>query len=73
MSCVEEAQRIAVDFIKKRKNPPVVEVSSIERKDGLWIVRGTCPIDLEGHPWREMFTIKLDRKGRIKSTDFSLL
>lgn len=34
LSCVEEAQRIAVDFIKKRKNPPVVEETSIERKDG---------------------------------------
>lgn len=73
MSCMEEAQRIAVAFIKKRKNPQIVEVSSVEERDGLWIVRGTCPIDLEGHPWREIFEIRLDKKGKIKSTDFSLL
>jgi len=73
VSCVEEVQRIVVEFVKKRKNPPRVEISSIEHKDGVWIVRGTCPIDLEGHPWREIFTIEVDRKGKIKNMDFSLL
>ena len=73
LSCTEEIQRIVVEFVKKTKKPPTVEVSSVEQKDGMWIVRGTCPIDLEGHPWREMFVIKLDKKGRIRETDFSLL
>jgi len=73
LSCTEEVQRIVMEFVKKTKKPPTVEVSSVEQKDGMWIVRGTCPIDLEGHPWREMFVIKLDKKGRIRETDFSLL
>jgi hypothetical protein len=36
-------------------------------------VRGTCPIDLEGHPWAEKFEVIVDQKGKIKSTDFALL
>ena len=69
----KDAQQIAVDFLKKRKNTKKIDVSSIEQKDGVWIIRGTCPIDLEGHPWAEKFEVVIDQKGRIKSTDFSLL
>jgi len=69
----EAAQRIAVEFLKKRKYTDRVEVSAIEQKNENWIVRGTCPIDLEGHPWAEKFEITLDTRGRVKSTDFALL
>jgi hypothetical protein len=37
------------------------------------VVRGTCPIDLEGHPWAERFAVVVDLKGRIKTTDYALL
>jgi len=69
----EYAQQIAVDFLKTNKKTEKIDVSSVEQKDGVWIIRGTCPIDLEGHPWAEKFEVIVDRKGRIKSTDFSLL
>jgi len=69
----EYAQQIAVDFLKTNKKTEKIDVSSVEQKDGVWIIRGTCPIDLEGHPWAEKFKVIVDRKGRIKSTDFSLL
>ncbi len=69
----EYAQEIVVDFLKTKKDTEKVDVSSVEQKDGVWIVRGTCPIDLEGHPWAEKFEVTVDKKGRIKSTDFSLL
>jgi hypothetical protein len=70
---VESAQQIAVDFLKKSKNTDRVEVSGVDHNKDIWVVRGTCPIDLEGHPWAERFEVTVDTKGRIKSTSFALL
>ena len=69
----ENAKQIAVDFLRKKKNTEKVNVSSVEHKDGVWIIYGMCPIDLEGHPWTEKFEVIVNRKGKIKSTYFSLL
>jgi len=69
----ETVQQIAVEFLKKRKNTEKIDISTVEQKDGVWIVRGTCPIDLEGHPWAERFEVIIDQKGKIRSTDFALL
>lgn len=69
----EIVQQTAIEYIKKRKNTEKIDISTVEEKGEGWIVRGTCPIDLEDHPWAEKFEISLDPKGRIKSTDFSLL
>jgi hypothetical protein len=69
----EIAQQVAVDFLKKRKNTEKVEVSTVEQKHEDWIIRGTCPIDLEGHPWAEKFEVIIDSKGKVKSLDFALL
>ena len=69
----EAAEQIAIDYLKRRKNTEKIDVSTVEQKGGCWIVRGTCPIDLEGHPWAEKFEVIIDQKGRIKSFDFSLL
>jgi hypothetical protein len=70
---VESAQQIALEFLKKRKNTDRVEVSGIEQSKDIWVIRGTCPIDLEGHPWAEKFEVIVDTKGKIKSTNFALL
>jgi hypothetical protein len=69
----ELAHQIALDFLKKRKSTEKIDVSTVEQKNEVWIIRGTCPIDLEGHPWAEKFEVVVDQKGKIKSTDFSLL
>jgi len=69
----EAAEQIAVELLKKRKCSDKVEVSTVEQKDEIWIVRGTCPIDMEGHPWAEKFEVTLDTRGRVKSADFALL
>ena len=69
----ESAQQIAVDFLKRRKYTDKVDVSMVEKSKEIWVIRGTCPIDLEGHPWAEKFEIVLDTKGRVKSTNFALL
>jgi hypothetical protein len=70
---VESAQQIAVEFLMKRKSLDRVEVSTVEQNKDIWVIRGTCPIDLEGHPWAERFEVIVDTKGRIKSTNFALL
>jgi hypothetical protein len=67
------ARQIVVEFIKQTKRTERIEISTVEQKSGCWIVRGTCPIDLEGHPWAEKFEVVIDPKGKIKSTDFALL
>jgi len=69
----EAVQQIAVDYLKKRKSTEKIDISTVEQKNGVWIIRGTCPIDLEGHPWAEKFEVVVDEKGKIRSTDFSLL
>lgn len=69
----ESIRQIAINLLKKVKNTDRVNVSSVEQENGVWIVRGTCPIDMEGHPWVEKFEVIIDQKGRIKSMDYSLL
>ena len=69
----DAVQKIAVNYLKKRKNTEKIDISTVEQKNGVWIIRGTCPIDLEGHPWAEKFEVVVDDKGKIRSTDFSLL
>jgi hypothetical protein len=69
----ESIRQIAVSFLKKAKNTDRIDVSSVEQENGVWIIRGTCPIDMEGHPWVEKFEVIVDQKGKIKSVDSSLL
>ncbi len=69
----ELAHQIALDFLKKKKSTEKIDVSTVEQENEVWIIRGTCPIDLEGHPWAEKFEVIVDQKGKIKSTDFALL
>jgi hypothetical protein len=69
----EAASEIVVDFLKKQKNTDRIDVAVIEEQSDGWLVRGTCPIDLEGHPWAEKFAVVVDLKGKIKTTDFALL
>jgi hypothetical protein len=65
--------RVALDAVKKRKNTEKIEVTMVEHIDADWVVRGTCPIDMEGHPWAERFEVIVDPKGKVKSVDFALL
>ena len=69
----EDAQSIAVEFIKTRKKPSRVNVISTRKEDGVWIVKGTCPIDMDGHPWIEEFEVHVDLKGRIEASSFELV
>lgn len=69
----ETVQQVAVEYLKRRKNTDKIDVSTIENKNGVWIIRGTCPIDMEGHPWAEKFELIVDQKGKIVSEDFALL
>jgi hypothetical protein len=69
----ESASQIAVEFLKQQKNTDRIDVAVIEEQDDGWIVRGTCPIDLEGHPWVEKFAVVVDWKGKIKESNYGLL
>ena len=64
---------IAVEFVEKKKKVTGVNIVAKEHKNDVWIVKGTCPIDLGGHPWTESFEVVIDRKGRIKASSFKLI
>jgi hypothetical protein len=68
----EVAEQVAVGVVKKKKNERI-NVATVDQNDDNWIVRGTCPIDMEGHPWTEEFEVIVDQKGRIKSMNLALL
>ena len=69
----ETASQIAVEFLKQQKSTDKIDVAVIEEQSDGWMVRGTCPIDLEGHPWVEKFAVVVDWKGKIKDTNYGLL
>jgi hypothetical protein len=69
----ESASKIVVEFLKVQKNTDKIDVAVVEEQNDGWMVRGTCPIDLEGHPWAEKFAIVVDWRGKIKTTNFGLL
>ena len=69
----ESASQIAIEYVKQQKNTDRVDVAVIDEQDDGWIVRGTCPIDLEGHPWVEKFAVVVDWKGKIKDAHYGLL
>jgi hypothetical protein len=69
----EAASQIAVDFLKLQKNTDRIEVAIIEEQTDGWMIRGTCPIDMEGHPWAEKFAVVVDWKGKIKDVNYGLL
>jgi hypothetical protein len=69
----ESAQEIVVELIKRKKSTERIDISTVEQKAEDWIIRGTCPIDLEGHPWAEKFEVVVDPKGKVKSSYFTLL
>jgi len=69
----EIAEQMAADVVKRKKNIERVDVVTVDENGDEWVVRGTCPIDLEGHPWTEQFEVVLSSKGKVKSVDVSLL
>lgn len=70
---LKDAQEIAVIFVKEKKSVTDVRVIITEQKDGVWVVRGTCPIDLCGHPWSEDFVVEIDQRGRVTGSSFGLM
>ncbi len=69
----EEAGRVIVEYLKKLKGTEKIEVIITEMKDDCWIVSGTTPIEFGSTQWPEQFTVVVDKKGKIKSSDFRLL
>lgn len=69
----ETASQIAVVYLRRQKNSDKIDVAAVEADSGGWIVRGTCPIDLQGHQWAEKFEVVVDPKGKIKATNYALL
>jgi hypothetical protein len=59
-------------LLRKRRTRRI-NVATVDQNDDNWIVRGTCPIDMEGHPWTEKFEVIVNPKERIISMNLALL
>jgi hypothetical protein len=69
----EHASQLVIEFLKYQKGTDKIDVAFIERQDNYWIVSGTTPIQFGEMQWPERFSVVVDLKGRIRSTDFKLL
>jgi len=69
----QDAQNITRNYVKKRKNVDKVDIIVTEKKEEGYLVKGTCPIDVGGHPWMEKFEVVIDVKGKVKESDFMLM
>jgi len=69
----EYASQIAVEYLKKQKNTDRIQVAIVELEDNCWVIRGTCPLEFGETQWPEKFSVVIDAKGKIKSTDYGLL
>lgn len=69
----QDAQNITRNYVKKRKNVDKVDIIVTEKKEEGYLVKGTCPIDVGGHPWMEKFEVVIDVKGKVKESDFVLM
>lgn len=68
----EDAERIAIDFVKKKKNPERITVTSVTpaTKQGKWEVKGSYPIKIKNGAGSEKFTIEIDKDGNVFSFKF---
>jgi hypothetical protein len=69
----EFISRAGVEYIKKQKNTEKSDIAIVERQIDGCVIRGTCPIDLEGHNWTEEFSVTVDLKGKIQAVNCALL
>lgn len=69
----DEASQITVEFLKRLKNSEKIEVMFAEKENNCWVISGTTPIEFGESQWPERFTVTLDSKGKIKSSNFRLL
>ena len=69
---MEAAIAIATANVKLQKHTENVEIGEVEENAGEWIVKGTCPIMMEGDMWAEKFEVVIDRNGKVKSSDYFL-
>jgi len=69
---MEDAERIAVDFVKKKKNPQSVNVSSVVPSVPAdhWEVKGSYPVQITHGAGSEHFTIEIDKEGNVASYKF---
>lgn len=69
----QDAQNITKNFVRKIKSVENVDIIATEKSEEGYVVKGTCPIDVGGHPWLESFEIVIDIKGKVKDSDFKLM
>ena len=72
MVSMEQAERIAIDFVKKRKSIQSIEVNFVKpsKTKGGWLVKGVYKAAGIPLPYYSGFTVKIDKDGNVAA--FSL-
>jgi hypothetical protein len=63
---MEEAQRIAKEFIAQKKEFTNIEITSVEPRDGLWVVKGSISKSSGMSYGSEKWTVKIKGKEVIE-------
>lgn len=67
---MKEAEKIAVEFVRKTKGPQNINVNSIEPKDNGWLLKGSASTSSKDGFYSEKWTITIDTNGKITSYKF---
>lgn len=69
----ESASQLVVNYLKKQKKTNEINVATVQEENGGYIIRGITPVNIEGNNWPERFTVHVDKKGKVKTTDYALI
>ena len=75
MVSMEEAEKIAIEFIKKKTNPikPVAIVSARPKEGNAWTVGGNYVVKISGmQNWVFDFSLDIDENGNVTSYNLSV-
>lgn len=64
MVSLEDVEKIAIDFVSRKRNAQDITVSSIEREKGTWVAKGYYIKDEE----HKKFAIWIDDEGNVISS-----
>ena len=66
----EEAENIAISFVKKKKDPEIISISSVIPKDDVWEIKGSYPVKITNGAGSERFTVEVCEDHTILSYTF---
>lgn len=65
---MKEAEKIAIELVKtKDEDASEIDVSSAEKENEEWIIKGSFSTRINGLPWPFNFEVRINENGEVKS------